>query len=129
MRITNQMLGIVALLFLFAGTAQAANMPKRGEHMNHVQSAYGPPVNQYDAVGTPPITRWDYEEFSVYFEHNTVVHSVDHSKALIPMQLQENRPKPPKAAPQAPAAPAPPASEDGNKYRYDTTTGRMVPRH
>ena len=26
----------------------------------------------------PPITRWDYEGFSVYFEHQHVIHAVAH---------------------------------------------------
>lgn len=134
MRITKQMLGIIALMFFFTSTAHAFSMPKRGEQMAQVESQFGPPVNQYDAVGNPPITRWDYEEFSVYFEHRTVVHSVDHSKALIPMRLHENRPQTsaPTAAPETePVAPATPqvnSNKSNGKYRYDTTTGRMVPR-
>jgi hypothetical protein len=27
-------------------------------------------------VGAPPITRWDYADFSVFFEHNLVIHAV-----------------------------------------------------
>lgn len=137
MRITRQMLGIIAFMLFITEATSAANMPQRGQHMNTVKSTFGPPVNQYDAVGQPPITRWDYEEFSVYFEHSTVVHSVDHSKALIPMHVQENRPT--AATPSAPAANKPAASkndatapvDDANntqdQYRYDTATGRMVP--
>ena len=26
--------------------------------------------------GKPPITRWDYDGFSVYFEHQHVIHAV-----------------------------------------------------
>jgi hypothetical protein len=28
------------------------------------------------AVEQPPITRWDYPAFSVYFEHDRVIHAV-----------------------------------------------------
>ena len=34
------------------------------------------PRQKHGAVGEPPITRWDYPGFSVYFEHETVIHSV-----------------------------------------------------
>ena len=28
------------------------------------------------ALGNPPITRWDYPQFSVYFENDRVLHTV-----------------------------------------------------
>jgi len=30
------------------------------------------------AVGDPPISRWEYNGFSVYFEHDLALHSVIH---------------------------------------------------
>lgn len=50
--------------------------PSNGQSMAHVQSTFGEPVTLYPAVGEPPITRWKYSKFSVYFEHNLVIHSV-----------------------------------------------------
>jgi hypothetical protein len=50
--------------------------PGRGQSMDAVQARYGQPVNRHAAVGQPPITRWDYADFSVFFEHNLVVHAV-----------------------------------------------------
>lgn len=41
-----------------------------------VVSNYGEPLQRHPAVGNPPIERWDYETFSVYFEYDHVVHSV-----------------------------------------------------
>jgi hypothetical protein len=44
--------------------------------MATVESRYGAPTNRHAAVGNPPITRWDYPQFSVYFENDRVLHSV-----------------------------------------------------
>jgi hypothetical protein len=35
-------------------------------------------AGQHKPVGQPPITRWDYREFSVYFEYDHVINSVRH---------------------------------------------------
>jgi len=50
--------------------------PKRGVTMSDVEAKFGPPVTKHDAVGKPPITRWDYQGFSVFFEHDRVIHAV-----------------------------------------------------
>lgn len=50
--------------------------PGRGVSMETVQSQYGSPSVEQAAVGEPPITRWDYPSFAVYFEGNLVIHSV-----------------------------------------------------
>jgi len=142
MLITKHLLGILVLSFVFINSAHALRMPKQGDHMNTVRTQFGPPVNEYDAVGKPPITRWDYEEFSVFFEHSLTIHSVDHSKALIPTAIRENHPRslgaPLNESPESqPAAPAEatsatpantPAQQSNDKFQYDTATGRMVPR-
>jgi hypothetical protein len=46
--------------------------------MNMVKARFGKPNEKLPAVGTPPITRWVYDEFTVYFEHKMVVHSALH---------------------------------------------------
>lgn len=56
--------------------AAAADRPSRGSTMAAVQGRYGEPTTRHDAVGNPPITRWDYPQFSVYFEHDRVLHAV-----------------------------------------------------
>ena len=33
-------------------------------------------TNRVAAVGNPPITRWEYPSFVVFFENNIVLHSV-----------------------------------------------------
>lgn len=78
---------LIALLFsahLFAETikipvgsqGQAVEKPRLGSTMSTVKSAYGEPSRVSGPVGEPPITRWDYPGFSVYFEHDSVLHSV-----------------------------------------------------
>ena len=49
---------------------------KRGVTMTQVEAKFGAPVTKHDAVGAPPITRWDYPGFSVFFEHDRVIHAV-----------------------------------------------------
>jgi len=50
--------------------------PGRGMTMNEVSSKFGAPVTKVPAVGNPPISRWEYPGFVVYFEHDHVIHSV-----------------------------------------------------
>ena len=55
--------------------------PKRGLTMDDVEKHFGAPVTRHPTVGgssaqQPPITRWDYNGFSVVFERDRVIHSV-----------------------------------------------------
>ena len=50
--------------------------PARGVSMKAVEARFGAPSNRHATVGKPPITRWDYPGFSVYFEYEHVVHAV-----------------------------------------------------
>lgn len=50
--------------------------PTRGMTMSQVESQFGAPIEKSPAVGKPPITRWDYDNFSVFFENEHVLHSV-----------------------------------------------------
>ncbi|VAW47431.1 hypothetical protein MNBD_GAMMA02-1265 [hydrothermal vent metagenome] len=52
------------------------DVPQKSATMNQVRSQYGDPMNEYAAVGEPPITRWDYADFTVYFEHQHVITAV-----------------------------------------------------
>lgn len=56
--------------------AAAGGHPNRGSTMATVEGRYGAPTNRHAAVGNPPITRWDYPGFSVYFENDRVLHTV-----------------------------------------------------
>ncbi len=56
--------------------------PKRGSTMHEVEARFGAPVERHPTVsspgrpGQPPITRWDYAGFSVFFEHDRVIDAV-----------------------------------------------------
>ncbi len=55
--------------------------PHRGATMMSVEKQFGAPAERHAAVGgasgaQPPITRWDYPHFSVFFEKDRVVHTV-----------------------------------------------------
>src|SRR5271165_7509442 len=50
--------------------------PSRGMTMDQVASKFGAPVTKVPPVGNPPIARWEYPGFVVYFEHEHVIHSV-----------------------------------------------------
>jgi hypothetical protein len=73
--------------------------PSRGMTMSQVASKFGEPTTKVPAVGNPPISRWDYPGFVVYFERDYVIHSVVSSSAPPASQ-------PAAAAPQASAVPA-----------------------
>ncbi|HTV78192.1 MAG TPA: hypothetical protein VMF03_08040 [Steroidobacteraceae bacterium] len=55
-----------------------ANVPQpaRGSLMKTVEKQFGPPTTRHPTVGKPPITRWDYPNFSVFFEGDRVIDSV-----------------------------------------------------
>lgn len=54
----------------------ADNSPIRGMSKNEVESRFGSPELKAGPVGHPHIYRWDYPEYSVFFENNHVIHSV-----------------------------------------------------
>lgn len=50
--------------------------PTRGLSMDSVEARWGAPVSRSAAVGQPPITRWEYPSFVVYFEYKHVIDAV-----------------------------------------------------
>jgi hypothetical protein len=50
--------------------------PARGMTMAQVAGKFGDPLTKVAAVGTPPISRWEYSGFVVYFERDHVIHAV-----------------------------------------------------
>jgi hypothetical protein len=50
--------------------------PNRGQSMEKVESIWGQPVSKQSPVGDPPISRWEYSDFVVYFEYQRVIHAV-----------------------------------------------------
>ena len=56
----------------------SVDRPRTGLSMDQVTAKFGAPVQQLPAVGNPPITRWVYAGYTVYFENDKVIHSVLH---------------------------------------------------
>jgi hypothetical protein len=54
----------------------SAPMPSRGMTMTEVENQFGKPKVKRPAVGDPPISRWAYADYTVYFERQYVLHSV-----------------------------------------------------
>jgi hypothetical protein len=50
--------------------------PARGSLMRTVEKEFGAPATRHPTVGKPPITRWDYPNFSVFFEGDRVIDTV-----------------------------------------------------
>lgn len=88
---------------------EVEGMPGRGATMNQVEQHFGAPRKKLSPVGNPPITRWIYPNYTVYFEHEYVIDSVRNTPAVAPEQpAPVTAPQPP-AAPATEAAPAEPA--------------------
>ena len=79
----------IALLAAFGAVANAETVkmdgisagtndgrPSRGMTQSRVQSKYGQPSSVKAPIGEPPITRWEYSDFVVFFEHDKVIHAV-----------------------------------------------------
>ncbi|MAR92929.1 MAG: hypothetical protein SV765_15890 [Pseudomonadota bacterium] len=58
----------------YAGEAR----PRAGLTKAQVSERFGAPGQKVAAVGDPPISRWVYEHYTVYFEYDHVIHSVLH---------------------------------------------------
>ncbi|HHH39523.1 MAG TPA: hypothetical protein ENK50_08110 [Sedimenticola sp.] len=59
-------------------SAEGLPRPRRGERMAQVRRKYGEPREILPWVGDPPITRWVYDRYTVYFENEYVIDSVVH---------------------------------------------------
>jgi len=59
-----------------SATFDQAGKPTRGMTQDSVQANFGSPQSTTAAVGEPPISRWNYAEFVVFFEYDRVIHSV-----------------------------------------------------
>jgi hypothetical protein len=59
-----------------AEQATRSQRPNRGETKARVEERFGAPTRMVTAVGDPPISRWEYPSFIVYFEYDHVIHAV-----------------------------------------------------
>lgn len=65
--------------------SQQIAKPTTGMIKSQVKSQFGAPQKENPAKGKPPISSWEYAEFTVYFENDHVIHSV------IKPKLHENK--------------------------------------
>ncbi|MFT5501544.1 MAG: hypothetical protein ACI88G_001681 [Woeseiaceae bacterium] len=59
-----------------ASTFDQAGKPSRGMTQASVEANFGAPQSTRAAIGDPPISRWEYAGFVVFFEYDRVVHAV-----------------------------------------------------
>lgn len=77
--------GLQADVLLIEEVRQADRMqvPKNGLTQAEVRARFGAPATTHAAVGDPPIARWDYDGWSVYFEYDLVLFTVLHKGAVL----------------------------------------------
>lgn len=145
MRITIIAMLATGLLGLSATLFAAGELPARGMTQDAIRAKFGAPSRQVAPVGNPPISRWIYDDFTVYFEGKFSIHTVSHVKTLttppagtagtttpsaVEGSVDELPPieeiGDPATAPGAEtAAPAEPAPAE-NTFRFDPATGRII---
>jgi len=59
-----------------SGTFDQPGKPTRGMTQARVEESFGAPQSTSAAVGEPPISRWEYAGFVVFFEYDRVIHAV-----------------------------------------------------
>jgi len=91
------LVGILAILWVFFYTTiglaeqtilsvgqqgnHSISTPKTGQDSETVLSLFGEPNQKTQPVGEPPISKWIYHDFTVYFENDLVIHSVIHNQS------------------------------------------------
>lgn len=48
--------------------------------MNEVERVMGAPQQMLPPIGEPPITRWVYDDYTVYFEFDRMIHAVSNTR-------------------------------------------------
>ncbi|WP_275097547.1 hypothetical protein [Sedimenticola hydrogenitrophicus] len=61
-----------------ANSSEGLVRPRAGQTMDAVRARFGEPEKELPWVGEPPITRWVYADFTVYFENEYVINTVVH---------------------------------------------------
>ncbi|MEP5231227.1 MAG: hypothetical protein ABJQ78_07315 [Alloalcanivorax sp.] len=112
----------------------AADVPQRGMSQSQVRAEFGAPNQSKGPVGSPAITRWFYNGFTVYFENNTALHTVvDRPASAAPdvvsgQQVDTLPPLQEKTATQS-SEPAPATADNGEDKGgpvFDPVSGRFV---
>lgn len=61
-------------------------VPVNGLNTADVRARFGEPVTIHSTVGDPPISRWEYDRWSVYFEYDIVLFTVLHKGEVLDKQ-------------------------------------------
>lgn len=81
-------------VIVVTGTAPAPSpVPHKGMDKSQVVQQFGQPAHKRAAVGgssrqQPPISRWDYDGYSVFFEYDHVVHAVRQGRPM-PIKVRD----------------------------------------
>ncbi|MBV1921575.1 MAG: phosphodiesterase [Pseudomonadales bacterium] len=82
MLLSYSSLSIAESIAVPVGQQGAANQnierPARGSSKSQVSNQFGNPKQQTASIGEPPISQWEYDNFTVYFEDDHAIHSVLH---------------------------------------------------
>ena len=91
MKSSRILMSLLTLLLMHSGPALAdvllvdsiqsaprIQTPGNGMSKSQVRQQFGNPKAEIPAVGDPPISRWEYDGYSVYFEYDLALHSVIH---------------------------------------------------
>lgn len=78
----NQALAEELELFQENQANHPLEIPERGQSHTEVAMAFGEPQRATSLAGKLPIRTWHYEEFSVYFEEDRVIHAVRRNRRL-----------------------------------------------
>jgi hypothetical protein len=63
--------------------SERMDLPTNGMNQAEARARWGDPATPHAAVGDPPITRWDYDGWSVYFEYDLVLFTVLQKGAVL----------------------------------------------
>jgi len=91
MKNSRTLVSLLTLLLITSGPALAdvllvdsiqsapqIQTPRDGLTMSQIRQQFGSPKTELPAVGDPPISRWEYDGYSVFFENDLALHSVIH---------------------------------------------------
>ncbi|NNM52907.1 MAG: hypothetical protein HKM02_11915 [Pseudomonadales bacterium] len=67
---------VTLLALLWSFQVLAVDTPERGMVMTSVALKFGEPKEKLPAVGNPPIVRWVYPGYVVYFQDDYVIDTV-----------------------------------------------------
>ena len=62
--------------------AESMDVPANGMTRGEVRARFGEPVKVHSSVGYPPITQWEFDGWSVYFEYDLVLYTVLHKDTV-----------------------------------------------